>query len=238
MQAGRIGAGFYFWGEELVQLDRYEGWGGNRQPLHTREQGLTYEVKLRLEQYDIMDRLYSIKIWEEGTAEPVDWLIQRIDRLDEPTTGSFVLNSHFHSVTFGDLTVTEIEGSDIIAARDTGDVINAATVVQTIPGQGEVDVLQGGGGADTFVLGDANGAYYDDGLADTTGQFDFAMIWDFETGVDRIQLHGSAADYVFGAAPTTVFNGGAIYLEDAAGDDELIAVFNGSAPTVDHLDFV
>ena len=191
-----------------------------------------------MEQIDIFDRQYSIKIWEEGTAEPVDWLIQRTEDFTAPETGSFVLNSHYHSVTFGDITVTEIEGSDIIAARDTGDVINAATVAQAVPGQGEVDVLQGGAGADTFVLGDANGAYYDDGVAGTTGQYDFAMIWDFETGVDRIQLHGDASMYTFAAAPAAVFAGDAIYLNDAQGNDELIAVFNGSAPTIDHFDFI
>jgi hypothetical protein len=58
------------------------------------------------------------------------------------------------------------------------------------PGQGEIDILNGGEGRDTFVLGDANNVYY-------TGQGlqDYAIIKDFNKNQDTIQLHGNRRSY-------------------------------------------
>ena len=42
-------------------------------------------------------------------------------------------------------------------------------------GAAEQDTLTGGLGADIFVLGDANGVYYDDGDPLLTGESDFAL---------------------------------------------------------------
>jgi Ca2+-binding RTX toxin-like protein len=61
-------------------------------------------------------------------------------------------------------------------------------------GRGSRDVMVGSGGKDVFVLGDARGVFYDDGRPGA-GRRDYAAIRDFEAG-DRIQLAGSATDYV------------------------------------------
>lgn len=64
------------------------------------------------------------------------------------------------------------------------------------PGRGEIDTLSGGTGRDTFVLGDANNVYYDDGnnpwflLDPERGNSDFALITSFTNGWDTIQLKG------------------------------------------------
>lgn len=57
-------------------------------------------------------------------------------------------------------------------------------------GVSEIDVLGGGLGSDTFVLGSATKSYY---LGDNRN--DYARIVDFDAAVDVIQLHGSAGDY-------------------------------------------
>ncbi|MDJ0531403.1 MAG: hypothetical protein QNJ70_02715 [Xenococcaceae cyanobacterium MO_207.B15] len=62
-------------------------------------------------------------------------------------------------------------------------------------GAGEVDTLTGGLGSDTFVLGDENRIYYDDGAPLSRGESDFAIITDFDNGEDFIQLQGSADLY-------------------------------------------
>ena len=62
-------------------------------------------------------------------------------------------------------------------------------------GYGEVDVLTGAAGSDTFILGDKNHVYYDDGNALTRGESDFALITDFDSNQDFIQLNGSADSY-------------------------------------------
>ncbi len=96
---------------------------------------------------------------------------------------------------FGNAGNDRIDGSDI----DNG-------------GAKEFDVLGGGGGKDTFVLGDSWGAYY---IED--GNKDYARINDFVDGKDSIELFGSREDYRT-EEKKLFFN-----------DDELIAVFNNSA---------
>ena len=62
-------------------------------------------------------------------------------------------------------------------------------------GAGEVDTLTGAAGSDTFVLGDENRIYYDDGDPFSRGESDFALITDFDSTQDFIQLRGSAELY-------------------------------------------
>lgn len=73
----------------------------------------------------------------------------------------------------------------------------------------ERDTLKGGGDNDRFVLGDRGNLFYDNNRYN-----DFATIEDFQLGVDRIQLIGSASDYQVG--------GNGIFR-----NQDLIAVFEG-----------
>jgi hypothetical protein len=85
----------------------------------------------------------------------------------------------------------------------------------------EADKLISGKGADLFVLGDANQAYYA-----TEGSDDYAIINDFQLNQqDVIQLHGTAEDYAIGSSPFAL-EGVGIYLNDA-GQNELIGLVNG-----------
>ncbi len=80
-------------------------------------------------------------------------------------------------------------GSDYIWAGAGTDIINATTT--TLKGKNEWDQLLGAGGADVFILGDAAGVYYA-----AQGNGDLAFLPDFEAGVDKVVLHGTASDYV------------------------------------------
>jgi RHS repeat-associated protein len=90
------------------------------------------------------------------------------------------------------------------------------------PGNGEVDLLMGNKGADTFVLGDKDNLFYV-GL----GQQDYALITDL-WAEDTIQLHGNANDYVLGAAPVNLTKGTGIFL--ASDPNELIGIIQGLEP--------
>ena len=79
-------------------------------------------------------------------------------------------------------------GLDNLNGGAGNDVINGTDAVNA--GAGERDHATGGSGMDTFILGDANRAYY---TAD--GNRDFLRISDFEVGVDKVQLSGSRSDY-------------------------------------------
>jgi hypothetical protein len=91
------------------------------------------------------------------------------------------------------------------------------------PDMPQVDLFMGNKGADTFVLGDRNGQFYS-----TSGLQDYALITDF-WAEDKIQLHGTASDYMLGIAPAHLAHGTGIFLaQDPA---ELIGIIQGDVIT-------
>ena len=62
-------------------------------------------------------------------------------------------------------------------------------------GTGELDTLTGGANNDTFVLADENQVFYDDRDNFKAGDEDFALITDFDSHQDTIQLQGEANFY-------------------------------------------
>ncbi|XWN30981.1 MAG: Ig-like domain-containing protein [Devosia sp.] len=191
-------------------------------------EGATYEFAVKVEQTGLYDRTYSLKVWETGTAEPVDWTVQGTETfsIDEaPATGSIYLNAHYFDVAFNDLSVTPIEGNDIIAGTEANDVLVGADGSSATPGRGEVDTFVGGGGADVFIFGDEDTAFYDSG-GSSGGEEDLAFVWDFDGTDDVVQLHGSAADYRLADARADLPSGVAVYRVNPSGVDELIALLN------------
>jgi subtilisin family serine protease len=67
------------------------------------------------------------------------------------------------------------------------DTIIGVPVTGTALGQGTIDRLTGNGGNDRFILGDARGIFYNDGVANTSGGSDYALITDFRSG-DKVLL--------------------------------------------------
>ncbi len=86
-------------------------------------------------------------------------------------------------------------GSDSLNGIAGADTLIGVNATGATPGAGERDRLRGGADADVFVLGDANGVFYLD-EAGSYGRRGIAMILDFESGVDKIQLSGVADDYI------------------------------------------
>lgn len=86
-------------------------------------------------------------------------------------------------------------GNDIITGTAAGETISGVpTDPSSLRGRGSLDQLTGRGGNDLFVLGDASGAYYNDGQPSNRGTTDMAIIRDFSSG-DRIQLWGDSSRY-------------------------------------------
>jgi hypothetical protein len=86
------------------------------------------------------------------------------------------------------------DGADIITGTAADETIRGVSTGSTQRGRGTVDKLTGGGGNDSFVLGDASGVFYDDGNPAVPETKDMAWITDFSVG-DKIILSGSAANY-------------------------------------------
>ena len=140
-----------------------------------------------------------------------------------------VTNQTFWGTTASD-TIIGGAGNDQLAG------VTAAGLTAADLGQRQIDVLTGGIGTDTFVLGDARGVFYDDRSNGNLGTADYARITDFQTGIDKLQLRN--ANYF-----TTVTNGvTSIYWDrnannrfDTTGNnrDELIAMVAGSITNTD-----
>ncbi len=194
------------------------------------QEGVTYNLVVEVTQAGIYDRVYSLRIWEEGTAEPQGWNIQTVETYaitEAPATGGLYLNAHYYDVTFGDIQVTEITGSDIVNGSDRDDILVAADGAVSNPGADEIDVFTGGAGGDTFVLGDAGSVYYDDPTDGSQGQQDYGFVWDFNEAEDAVQLYGSAADYELREDVSGLTLGTSIWLVSGA-EDDLIGVLNGA----------
>ncbi|MDJ0746877.1 MAG: calcium-binding protein [Xenococcaceae cyanobacterium MO_167.B27] len=99
-------------------------------------------------------------------------------------------------------------------------------------GRGEIDTLTGGEGNDTFFLGDSNGIYYDDGDNLTGGESDFALITDFNSGEDSIQLNGQREFYSLDLFTSSTGTIGARVIFDPGIESvgEVIAVIENVSP--------
>ena len=117
-------------------------------------------------------------------------------------------------------------GHDSLRGEHDDDVLIGVNSTLVNPGFGEVDRLWGNAGADTFVLGDANGAYYNHGGTPMQGMGDYAFIMDFNASEDSIQLHGSADNYKLtgSGSYTRIFYG-----EIGSDPNELIGIVRGSS---------
>lgn len=137
-------------------------------------------------------------------------------------------------------------GNDVLFAGSEGDIMRGGTGNDTLvafgndtltgvertfsaPGRRERDVLIGGQGASRFVLGRSLGSkvFYDDGNNSTAGDDDFALITNFTSGEDTIQLEGVNTDYGlifddfgFGTSATDT----KIVLLNSDGPDETIGI--------------
>ena len=95
-------------------------------------------------------------------------------------------------------------GSDEITGGGGNDTIVGVDPNSKQPGVNEIDVLTGGAGADKFVIGDSKNPYYVGGKG-FLGLNDYALLKDFQSGTDKIQL--KKANYIFGSNFIALNNG-------------------------------
>ncbi|MDJ0554022.1 MAG: CAP domain-containing protein [Microcoleaceae cyanobacterium MO_207.B10] len=120
-------------------------------------------------------------------------------------------------------------GNDILQGGDGNDTLEgvAINLSNPQPGNGEIDTLIGGAGADRFILGHqwgsfvpSIGVYYDD-----QGNNDYALIKTFNSAEgDNIELYNQASDYTLQENVAGLPAGTAIYSNSGS---ELIAVVDG-----------
>lgn len=120
------------------------------------------------------------------------------------------------------------DGDDQLEGELDDDILTGVEDFSSFPqnaGQFEYDTLSGGGGADTFVLGNSAEAFYNG-----DGSGGYAEITDFDWAEgDKIQVFGSLDDYT-----TSDFSGGI----DIFYQDDLIAWVSNTNDVVPSLDFI
>lgn len=133
------------------------------------------------------------------------------------------------------------DSNDLISGTSFGDLLSGVPVTGLFMGRGTIDRLIGGEGNDLFILGDARGRYYDDGLLDNSGLEDYALITDFQVSGDRVQL--LSGQYFLEQTILNGVSGAGIYHDSNANGsfgstDELIGVLQGvSASAVTNNNF-
>ncbi len=129
--------------------------------------------------------------------------------------------------------------SDTIMGTVFADILAGVPASGADPGKGTVDVLYGRAGDDVFVLGDARGAFYDDGDATNAGTGDYGLIADFQYG-DKVQL--ASGDYFLVTATIDGVYGTGIYHGTHGrfdGTDELVGIVKDVLPMfMSSADFV
>lgn len=130
------------------------------------------------------------------------------------------------------LTLWGTNGSDSITGGTGNDsitgVLKTGTAAKDL-GMGQIDVLTGGAGQDTFLLGDSRGIFYNDYKNNNLGNADYALIKDFNLVDDKLQL--KSGSYLFNTSSGSLSlywdrnNNGSLNTT-GNNQDELIAVLN------------
>ena len=117
------------------------------------------------------------------------------------------------------------DGDDYLLGNNGEDIIIGVNPDLENAGIDEIDTLIGGSGSDSFVLGDSDRVFYNDGEYRTQGIEDYALIKDFDLSEDIIKISGFKSDYRLGFSPITDITGTAIYrVEGNYYNRELIAI--------------
>jgi Ca2+-binding RTX toxin-like protein len=120
---------------------------------------------------------------------------------DELVSIENVVGSKGNDIITGDHHNNHLNGSDgndiihggrgndtLVAGGGDRNTLVGGTGQDKLIGGGGIDTMTGGANADRFVLGDASGMLYQGGSS-------HAVITDFESGIDKIEVFGDASDY-------------------------------------------
>jgi len=157
-----------------------------------------------------------VKPFHAGTADPFALAVAA--GTPQPNASRYLWGSSASDTILGG------SGAD----RLTG--VQASGRTATALGAGQIDTLTGGDGMDVFLLGDARGVFYDDRSNNNLGTGDLAVITDFRSGEDKLQLRQGNYLLTVAAGSLSLYwdRTGVGVLNSTGGNrDELIARLEG-----------
>ena len=92
--------------------------------------GVTYVFKMRAETI-VSNTLYSLKVWEQGTPEPLGWTISGYGPATELKHGSITVTSHYADVSIGNISIKPAPldpAPPVISDVSVDTIANSATV--------------------------------------------------------------------------------------------------------------
>ncbi|MEG4535386.1 M10 family metallopeptidase, partial [Microcoleus sp. D2_18a_D3] len=127
------------------------------------------------------------------------------------------------------------DGNDVLTGGDGNDTLIGVNSSEGSPGIQEIDILTGGAGINTFVLGDANNIYYDetDFKVPNPNSFvnGYGLIKDFSSGQDTIELKGGVNYKLQEVSLDGGVSGRGIFVDNPGlSPDQLIGVIQGIQP--------
>jgi Domain of unknown function (DUF4114)/von Willebrand factor type A domain/Calx-beta domain len=130
-----------------------------------------------------------------------------------------LIGTKFNDVISGNRLNNNLQGGD------GDDTISGVSDNPIDFGKGEIDILTGNAGKDSFIL---DYGYYDDGNSLAPGIDDYVIITDFNPAEDKIILGSQPTRYRLAASPITGVAGQALYFDKPGEEpDELIAIIQG-----------
>jgi Ca2+-binding RTX toxin-like protein len=148
------------------------------------------------------------------------------NNINNRITGNSANNSLIGNA--GNDTLVGNAGNDSLQGGEGKDLLIGVDENAAKSGLGEIDTLQGGVGDDRFILGNGTKSFYDDGKTSTNGKDDYALIKDFKSSEDVIELAYPKSQYRLDVSPIAGISGTAIYLDKSGSEpDELVGIVEG-----------
>lgn len=92
--------------------------------------GTTYWMRMRVENSG-SNPVYSLKVWEDGQAEPANWNLTQTEGPTTPQSGSLLLIAHEADASFGTVVVTPVPGTPNLPPEANDDIATVVTAGTT-----------------------------------------------------------------------------------------------------------
>ncbi|HSK39414.1 MAG TPA: hypothetical protein VK943_06575, partial [Arenibaculum sp.] len=131
-KSGWIPGAAFFYGPNRFDLHRHRDFSIIDSTSYQLVEGETYNFRIRVEETTGFDRLYSLKVWQDGETEPEQWLLQGSEQFSQPMTGSLYLNAHYYGVSFGDIAIRSLDDEDDAMLSTTSGFDETANDLQPV----------------------------------------------------------------------------------------------------------